>query len=316
MITKDIEEKIIRELQQSMAGNEIESPKFDCKKIWYNTKDKNGLAEFLKDTSAIANTFGPDGYILIGYDDKKREFTNVDFSQSGLADSSDLLPLITKHISEPFTIAYYEFKYNNNNLGVLHIPASIQKPHFIRNYVKLDKNGYEKSEEHRVFIRKNTGTYPATKYDIDIMYYDRKNIIPDYEIYLTIRLRSSRFSLGNEGNEMILVIQPDITLENVGRRPVVIESVSFELTLQPNPSTTEKIGFHSVENLKGKIIRSNEVSFSNYARFAANYYNSKPKYGIIEFSTYLNSRIDDIKLDSCSIEMTNAQLIVPNLKVL
>lgn len=59
----EIENFVKSIIYQSKEGLNKEYSKFDFKKEWCNLKELKGINEFLKDTSAIANTFGPDGYI-------------------------------------------------------------------------------------------------------------------------------------------------------------------------------------------------------------------------------------------------------------
>ena len=69
---------------QSEEGLEKENLKFDFKKKWYNLKDEGEINEFIKDTSAIANTVGLDGFIIIGFDDAEKEFQIQNFQTVAL----------------------------------------------------------------------------------------------------------------------------------------------------------------------------------------------------------------------------------------
>ncbi|MBK9333814.1 MAG: hypothetical protein IPM96_15750 [Ignavibacteria bacterium] len=67
--------KLVRaNIYQAIDGMSKENNKFDFKKLWYNLKDDLDLNEFLKDVSSIVNTPGPDGYIVIGFDDKSKKY--------------------------------------------------------------------------------------------------------------------------------------------------------------------------------------------------------------------------------------------------
>ena len=126
---------IIRTLiQQSIAGQEIESPKIDFKESWYDLHSLKGINEFMKDTSSIANTFGPDGFIIIGYNEKKKVFKEIKFSDSRLRDTSEIHPLLSKHLNDAFDLTLYSIEIESHGIHVLHIPPSLNKPHVIKNY--------------------------------------------------------------------------------------------------------------------------------------------------------------------------------------
>jgi hypothetical protein len=77
-------------ITQLISGLKVENLKFDFKLLWYILNEQKGKSEFIKDSSAIANTFGPDGFIVIGYDDRKKAFSGAGFDNSGIPDSSGL----------------------------------------------------------------------------------------------------------------------------------------------------------------------------------------------------------------------------------
>ncbi|MEO5600855.1 MAG: RNA-binding domain-containing protein [Cyclobacteriaceae bacterium] len=156
-----------------------ENPKFDFKAIWYDLKSSKDISEFLKDTTSIVNTFGPDGFIVIGFGDKKKEFTQTTFKDSKLRDSADIINLINGN-DRLFIVNTIDIEVKGNSLSVIHIPPSIDKPHVIKKYITYETDGQAKKEEdNKIWVRKNSQTFTASKYDIDLMYYDRKNILPD-----------------------------------------------------------------------------------------------------------------------------------------
>ena len=195
--------------------------------------------EFIKDTSAIANTFGPDGFIIIGYDDKTKTFAECNFADSSLRDTSSITDIINKNVDRMFSIHYYEVEALSHTIGVLHIPPSIDKPHVIRLY-KTFKGENQIPHEHRIFIRKGTSTFPASKYDLDLMYYDRKNIQPDYEIYVSFSASKVAFF-----RHSLLDVESPIrfriafSIENTGKRPVSITSFLITASEFTDPSDYE-----------------------------------------------------------------------------
>jgi hypothetical protein len=187
MTDQEIKELLTPILLDAKTSTEIERPKIECKRQWYDLKTDPGISEFIKDTSAMANTVGLDGFIIIGYDAKTKELENVQFSDSKLRDVTELYGILTRHLSEPFTLELHSFLIEGFNIDVLHIPPSLNKPHVIKKHKTYTKdNQIKMQEENRILVRKTTGIYPATKYDLELMYYDRKNVISEYEIYATI----------------------------------------------------------------------------------------------------------------------------------
>ena len=262
----EIEKYIRQVIRQSLDNQEIENPKIDCKSKWYDLKSGSGIAEFVKDSSSIANTVGLDGFIIIGFNDKIKAFTNVNFQQSGLKDSSDLYYILLKHIDSAFEVNFYPIQYEGYYLNVLHIPPSLQKPHVIKLHQSYKNNELRKEELHRIFVRKNTATREASKYDIDLMYYDRKNIEPEHEIYVSIDLNSLKMELkppseidGKYLNSAIEAVTY-LTFENIGRRTIQLKGLEFDLMLNDNDH--EFIHFRStglVNILDQRTLRTHDI---------------------------------------------------------
>lgn len=175
-------------IAQARNGLDIENPKVDFKACWYNLNTSPGINEFIKDTSAMANTFGLDGLIIIGYDAKTKCLGNAKFSSSGFKDTSLIPDLIIKKVDRLFDINIYDARVDETDVCIIHIPPSIDKPHVIRLYHTFEKNGKIKKEEHqKIFVRRITSTIPAGKNDLELMYYDRKNFIPEYKILTSFK---------------------------------------------------------------------------------------------------------------------------------
>jgi hypothetical protein len=274
MTPKEIQHQVELAVQQSLHGQEIENPKVDCKSKWYQFGDEPELYAFLKDCTSIANTVGLDGFIIIGYNDKEKTRYNTRFPDSGLRDSSDLYNILIKHVDEPCDIAVYPVKIESTYLNVIHIPPALHKPHVIRLF-KYFKNGvFQREEKHRIFVRKNTGTFEANKYDLDLMYYDRKNIIPEYEI--NVWLNVNHLSLApqcSDGKCKLVKGSIPVTIENSGRRSVSINILTMTISLFEDPAPDETLQARSLpgsmvgENfiLKPQDIKHYNLSFESHS---------------------------------------------------
>lgn len=89
--------------------------------MWYHAQSQS-----------IANTFGLDGFIVIGFDDREKKFYPASFKDSGLKDTSDLTAIINKSVDRLFEINHHEITYKDKRLSILHIPPSLNKPHVLR----------------------------------------------------------------------------------------------------------------------------------------------------------------------------------------
>jgi hypothetical protein len=235
MNQQQIEQIVQDYLQQAVAGADMENPKLDFKREWYKLDTEEGKQEFIADTSSITNTFGLDGYIIIGFDDNTKEFKPAPFKDCGLRDTSDMMNLISKSVDPIYTIHGYSVQYEGNELYVLHIPPSIAKPHVVRCYKTTNSKGVPKEEQHRILVRKGTGKQFANRNDIELMYYDRKNIVPEYEVIASFHKESLIIRAGHQYNQepfyrnSFYKIALPLTIENIGRRPISIVSISVDL---------------------------------------------------------------------------------------
>ncbi len=221
-------------INASQLDQEIETDKIDFKRSWYNLTDKKEINEFIKDTSSIANTVGLDGFLIIGFDPKNKEFYDSKFTNSGLRDVTEIAGLIVKHVEYAFDVNIFDVNIDDHFISVLHIPPSLDKPHVIKNHFTYNKD-VPQQNPHRIFVRKNTRTREASKSDIELMIYDRKNIIPEYKLlssmnFGSFRLPYDRYFVNQEATYEISVV-PTITFENIGRRPVAITKIEFEIEL-------------------------------------------------------------------------------------
>lgn len=263
-------------------GASLENPKLDFKAKWYDLKDEEDINEFLKDSSAIANTPGLDGFIVIGYDEKRDVYSPSFFKDCKLKDDNELTNLLIKRLDRNFRIANYDITIDGHPLSVLHIPPSFDKPHVIRNYTK---NG--KSTEHRVFIRHGSTVRVATKYDHDFMAYDRKNNIPEYSIFIS----SSKLSFSPRLSPTNAVdMNVGLIIENNGIRPVAIKHIKLNFTYKDLKRTfisktnkEEQVNSHievsniivqagTIKNLPGlQFSAEKAMTHSEYKEYAQSY---------------------------------------------
>lgn len=258
MDIKTIESEVTNTILKSLAGSEAENPKIDCKAKWYDLKKEFQIHEFLKDTSAIANTFGLDGYIIIGYDTKSQIFTDSYFKDSNLKDESEIMGIIAKHVESVYTVNVYEIVFEDHKLSVIHIPPSLYKPHIIKNYKRFKE---DKSTDHlqRIFVRRGTTTAIANKNDLELMFYDRKNIIPDYDVRVNANAISKQFLMNSTAGAITyLGFQLNLIVENIGKRPIAIVKFTFRRTKYSDDHESRIVNLES-ERLDPIIVNSSEM---------------------------------------------------------
>jgi len=310
MNRNEVESKIRVLIQHSLNGYEVESSKIDFKLKWYDLSDKKrGVNEFVKDVTAIANTIGLDGFIIIGFNDKKKEFRPTKFKDCRLNDSTEMQNLIIRKCSNLFTLNTFDFLFEGNPISVIHIPPTIDKPILVLNYEKYDVSGkLKKIEEQRVFVRKNSMNSYATKNDIELMFYDRKNLSPDYAYELNLISHStnskiqSGYGINRRDsywvNNLILVFN----LENLGTRNIVLKSSRVFLDSEEGEIIMDSVTTVN-ENTNRRAPISHLISTVKPNK------SKKVQIGYSEMK--LNKRIDRINLFKARVEiiLANGKLI-------
>ncbi|NCI51402.1 ATP-binding protein [Sediminibacterium roseum] len=252
MTLQNITDIVSSQIQMVLDGQESEYPKLDFKRQWYNLFDELSINEFLKDSSAMANSPGLDGFIVIGFDQKQKDFQKANFTDCGLRDENELTGLINRRVDRVFHISHYPIQFKGTTLSVLHIPPSFDKPHVIRNY--KTKKGEE--QQHRVFTKSGSNTKLATKYDFDFIAFDRANHIPEYDLQLSFSPVSYGASFIQHDNTA--VIQLTMSIENTGRRAVSIHEII--LTFENKPSKPfEFVSTSSADNKYNSLIKVSNI---------------------------------------------------------
>jgi hypothetical protein len=203
-------------------GEQVEENKLELKSVWYNFSDqgqrKKAESEFLKDICAIANTPGPTGYLIIGINEKNGQVKNSPFSECNLREITELRNLIVKKVDRPIDFEFKEIKIKveleDIIFSVFMIPPSLEKPHIIGLYI----SSTDKETQNFIPVKKNTAIYPANRSDIEFMYYDRKNVEPEYA--MDILTYNPLISLSGTRDDFNMSFQ--LCLQNYGRKPITI----------------------------------------------------------------------------------------------
>jgi len=171
------EEIIRRYIEMAKAGVTVENPKVDLKREWWKLEDDKGIEEFIKDITAMANTPGDDGYFIIGVDETNGELYDAPFPNKGkYNDQAKLGQLVHKKVQEAMNIESYPYVINGKIIFVLEVPRSFNKPHIIKQHRNI---------QNFIPMRKSTGTQPANKFDLDLMYSEKNSIVvPPYRLDL------------------------------------------------------------------------------------------------------------------------------------
>jgi Putative DNA-binding domain len=238
MNQENIEKIVSKYIINALEGLEIENPKVDFKRKWYDLTNQDEVNEFLKDITAIANTYGySDGYIIMGFDSREKIFYDSFSRDSNLKDNSQIPDIIIKRCSDLFSFGIYDILYNDKKLSVIHIPPTFEKPIFIKNY---QKNKEKEGIPHRVFVRKETKVREASKHDIEMMFYERGNMQPDYDFDIQINDIFSRI------NSNIIALHIEFLTENYGKKSLYLEDMKVIVSTE---NFKEEFNYHSPKTM-------------------------------------------------------------------
>lgn len=303
-MTDELRESVKSRILQYLENNLDETNKFEVKRKWYNLREDNSKFEFLKDITAIVNSYGgEDAFIVFGIDENTRETFSTKISDSGYKDPAYIKNVINANITAPILIDIESMEINDQLLCILHLPPSTDKPHCILKYKRNNQ-----VFENEIFIRSGSAKVVASKSDIDRMYIERKNIIVERKLELSINL--SNFRIQNSENRGLYIDHP-ITIENTGMRDVAIARIEIELLF----GIKENNDFQNVHFFTKKF------SFSNLIIESGKLFNGKV-YLISLFNDYdyyrsvMLSYVDvNTRIRDCRVTLSNGDKIYPRLFV-
>lgn len=85
------------------------------------------------------------------------------------------------------TIECYSYIIENHTIYVLEVPFSNNRPHIIKQH---------KNIQNFISMRKSTSTRPVDKFDLDLMYSEKNNlVVPPYRLDLHIFQNLSKYLL-------------------------------------------------------------------------------------------------------------------------
>lgn len=245
----EVDENFIRELAIRLRSlEENEKTKLECKREWYQLSGKNkrkrDVERFCRDLAGMANAPGPDGYIVIGLEEKTGKFFDSPFRNSGFNDLAKLQDLVIRRINKPlqFDLDQIKLKDEKLTISVIKIPRSISKPHTISNYKTFDDYDNLKNEyEHYTPIRRGSRIHTASAYDYELMFLDRQSIIVEYNLSFLPIEQKFAFNIhkGKEGQFLKLTLR--FLVQNTGRNPIAISSSRLVLdSIHPRRNIMKK----------------------------------------------------------------------------
>lgn len=123
-----------------------ETPKIELKRSLWNLSAGKGKAEFVKDVTALANTPGGDGYLVVGVLDKKERQETLRenpfaFICGVVHRSPEQIGILERQMNQaletycapPPSVGYVQPLYRPSSkwIGVITVPRSSQRPHVI-----------------------------------------------------------------------------------------------------------------------------------------------------------------------------------------
>lgn len=224
MLTAD---EISMYIDMIRAGAMCENEKLDFKLKWWDLKDFKkmdslGTNEFLKDITAMANTPGGTGYIVVGVGEEHGTLQDAYIPM----DQTYLKGIVYRRVELPFDFSVYQVNVEGKILAVIEVPPSFRRPHCIRQYFK---NG--RAYSNYVPIRKTTCIETAGKHDFDNMYFEKdRRAVVDYA--LDVRVMESTILKFLEGSELydnikfelpLIIINKGINVNCIIDGKIVIE---------------------------------------------------------------------------------------------
>ena len=110
-----------------------ETTKVD-RKLQLDLEGEKGKLDFCKDVSAMANTYGGTGYLLIGVEDKSGAVIGID-PQS--FDTARMQQVVNSRCQPHIDFSARVVDYQGKTVGLITIPESTRKPHRIREGTKM-----------------------------------------------------------------------------------------------------------------------------------------------------------------------------------
>ena len=156
----------------------VEEEKIELKRE-LDLSTRAGRAEFAKDVSAIANTEGKEGYIIIGVlDRKEREGSRPqDYVVGFEPPDVDRLTIqmneaLSTYCDPPPKIVYHPLSYPpaGKAMGVVEVPRSFARPHAI-------KRAGVGIQEHDIWVRRGPACFKASPKEIEEMIRGQRRVI-------------------------------------------------------------------------------------------------------------------------------------------
>lgn len=249
MNEEEIKKRIQHWISVLQNKGKVEESKVELKRAWPLLQQSDAElrqiaeSEFAKDLAAIANAPGPEGLLLYGIGEDGTVF-DAPFRSTGYRDHTDLSNLVVRLVDLPINFELKEIAWEDSGksqtISVISIPPSQDKPHVIKYHLSKKK----KPTENYIPIRKDTGTRPASRSDIEGMFYDRKYIEPEYAIEMTVLGRGLTFNL-RESHE--LVADKLIVFQNTGRRISVIRETGLVIFASPEQKIGKDLNFKGTD---------------------------------------------------------------------
>jgi hypothetical protein len=308
-------------LVQSLAGYPIEANKLDCKLKWYDFQNDAGKNEFLKDASAIVNSYGgADGFLIIGYQDQQQRFEDAVLSDSSYYDDSNLITLVKGRVDSSFNLNVYQldFQHPTNNqrhkLSIVHFPPSLGKPHVIKEY----SQGNVKYPN-EIFVRHGSVNSRASKADLDLIYSERPTIVVEKQLDITLRKKDITVHLSH--NRQYIWLDIYLYFENLGLKVVDFLSLEIDFSLT-TIGTPEDFKFLTVSFASAQMINNPFVRIipddPQQHRWSLNYYPPAHRIGDLEtliIAIKLAVKNDELKCKIIRVNEPNGNVmtIAPNI---
>jgi hypothetical protein len=252
-MSDEIRQEVRAKVLQYLAFEKLETNKFDVKKEWYKLRESKGKNEFLRDATAMINSYGGENsFIVFGIEEKTKELFDTKIEESGHKDSASIKNIVDSSIDKPFRFDVDHVEVDGKNLSFIYLHPSPDKPHIIVKFV--DDKG--RIFENAIFIRSGSAKVAPTKGDLDRMYIERNTILVERKADVAINFHGFQFSEQEVDNGASRhVIDRPFLIENRGTRVLPI----YKIYLQFDVDNDKLLFVHETKSDKPIVIEPNAI---------------------------------------------------------
>ncbi|MBT1699491.1 putative DNA binding domain-containing protein [Fulvivirgaceae bacterium PWU4] len=256
----EIRDEVRAKVLQYLSFGRLETNKFELKREWYNLRESHGKNEFLRDATAIINSYGGENAFIVFGVAESKELFDTKIEDSGYKDSASIKDIIDANVDKPFRFDVDHVNVNGKNLCFIYLHPSLDKPHVIVKYVNDNKG---RAQENAIFIRSGSAKVSPTKGDLDRMYIERNTILVERKADVSINFHGFHFSTDVNNRVATHTLERPLLIENRGTRVLAV----YKIFLQFDLGDEKLVFIHETIAKKPIVIPPNDIYRENLKFF-------------------------------------------------